>query len=88
MEVMIFIYSIAKQVNRYAYFTIYDSVHANIHDGIVTLTGKVTMPYKASDIEKRVAKVDGVKQVRNKLEVLPVSQFDNSLRVRIARALL
>jgi hypothetical protein len=33
--------------------------------GYVTLSGKVTMPFKASDIEKRVAKVDGVKGVRN-----------------------
>jgi len=45
------------------------------------------MPYKASDIAKRVAKVDGVTQVVNKLEVLPVSQFDDQLRVRIARAI-
>jgi hyperosmotically inducible protein len=78
---------VSKQVNRYSYFTIFDSVHASIDNGVVKLTGKVTMPYKASDIEKRVAKVDGVKQVVNKIETLPVSQFDNDLRLRIARAL-
>jgi hyperosmotically inducible periplasmic protein len=78
---------VAKQVNRYAYFTIFDSVHADVDDGVVVLTGKVTMPYKASEIEKRVAKVSGVTLVRNKIEVLPVSQFDNDLRQRIARAL-
>jgi len=78
---------VSKKVNRYSYFTIFDSVHANIHNGVVKLTGKVTMPYKASDIEKRVAEVEGVKQVVNKIETLPVSQFDNDLRLRIARAL-
>ena len=78
---------VSKAVQRYSYFTIFDSVHAGVADGVVTLSGKVTMPYKASDIVKRVAKVDGVTQVVNHIEVLPVSQFDDQLRVRIARAI-
>jgi len=77
---------VSTQVNRYAYFTIFDSVHANVDSGYVTLSGKVTMPYKASDIEKRVAQIDGVKGVRNTITVLPVSSFDDDLRLRIARA--
>ena len=78
---------VSAQVNRYAYFTIFDSVHLSVDAGYVTLSGKVTMPYKASDIEKRVAKVDGVKGVRNTIAVLPVSSFDDRLRLGIARAL-
>jgi hyperosmotically inducible periplasmic protein len=78
---------VSKAVQRYAFFTIYDSVHAGVADGVVTLTGKVTMPFKATDIAKRVAKVDGVTRVVNAIEVLPVSQFDNQLRVGIARAI-
>lgn len=78
---------VSKTVQRYVWFTIFDSVHASIDDGVVTLTGKVTMPYKADDIGKRVAKVEGVRAVRNQLDVLPVSQFDDNLRVRIARAI-
>lgn len=79
--------AVSKTVQRYSFFTIYDSVHASVADGVVTLSGKVTMPYKASDIEKRVAKVEGVTKVVNQLEVLPVSQFDDQLRYRIARAI-
>lgn len=78
---------VSTTVQRYAFFSIFDAVHASIDDGVVTLTGKVTMPFKATDLEKRVAKVDGVKAVRSRLEVLPVSQFDNELRVRVARAI-
>jgi len=74
-------------VQRYSFFTIFDAVHASVADGVVTLSGKVTMPYKSSDIAKRVAKVDGVTSVVNHLEVLPVSMFDDQLRVRIARAI-
>ncbi len=78
---------VSKQVQQYAFFTIFDAVHASIDNGVVTLTGKVTMPYKATDLAKRVAKVDGVTEVRNQIQVLPVSQFDNELRFRIARAI-
>ena len=78
---------VSKAVQRYSFFTIFDSVHASVADGVVTLSGKVTMPYKATDIAKRVAKIDGVTQVVNRLAVLPVSQFDDQLRYRIARAI-
>jgi hyperosmotically inducible protein len=78
---------ISKTVNRYVYFTIFDDVNASVKDGVATLTGKVTMPYKRDDIAKRVAKVDGVRQVKDQITVLPVSQFDNQLRYRIARSI-
>jgi hyperosmotically inducible periplasmic protein len=78
---------VAKQVNRYTQYTVFDDINASVDQGIVTLTGKVTMPYKRDDIEKRVVKVDGVRQVKNEIQVLPVSQFDNDLRYRIARAI-
>jgi hyperosmotically inducible protein len=78
---------IAASVQRYAHFTIFDDVNANVQDGVVTLTGKVTMPYKRSDIEKRIAKVGGVRSVNDRMTVLPVSQFDDELRYRIARSI-
>ena len=78
---------ISKTVNRYTQFTIFDDVDVVVKDGIVTLTGDVTMPHKREDIEKRVAKVDGVLQVRNQIKVLPVSLSDDRLRYRIARAI-
>jgi hyperosmotically inducible periplasmic protein len=78
---------ISKAVTRYTQFTIFDSIDASVKDGVVTLTGRVTMPYKKEEIEKRVAKIDGVRQVRDQISVLPVSQFDDQLRHRIARAI-
>ena len=78
---------VSSQVLRYTQFTIFDSIHANVDNGIVTLTGKVTMPYKKNDIEKRVARVDGVREVHNQIEVLPVSIHDDELRYGIARAI-
>jgi len=78
---------IARAVQRYSRFTIFDDVSANVKDGMVTLTGKVTMPYKRDDIAKRIAKVDGVRGVSDQIDVLPVSQFDDELRYRIARSI-
>jgi osmotically-inducible protein OsmY len=78
---------VATSVERYTRFTIFDDVSANVTDGVVTLTGKVTMPYKRDDIAKRVAKVAGVRDVRDQITVLPVSQFDDELRYRISRSI-
>jgi hyperosmotically inducible protein len=78
---------VARAVNRYPLFTVFDDVSANVKDGVVTLTGEVTMPYKRDEIEKRVAKVDGVRKVNDQISVLPVSQFDDQLRLRIARSI-
>jgi len=78
---------ISTQVNRYTQFTIFDSVEASVADGHVVLTGWVTMPFKKTDIERRVARVDGVTSVKNDIQVTPVSQFDDELRFRIARAI-
>ena len=78
---------VSKAVNRYTQFTIFDDISADVKDGVVTLDGKVTMPYKRDDIAKRVAKVDGVTSVVDRVQVLPVSQWDDQLRYRIARAI-
>jgi hyperosmotically inducible periplasmic protein len=78
---------IAQAVDRYAQFTIFDDVNASVKDGSVTLTGKVTMPSKRGEIEKRVVKVEGVHAVVNQITVLPVSTFDDELRYRIARSI-
>ena len=73
---------VQRQVLRYPHFTIFDSVNAQGRQRHVTLVGKVTMPYKRTDIEKRVAKVAAVTSIDNRIEVLPVSQFDDELRFR------
>lgn len=78
---------IANQVNRYTQLTVFDSISAGVENGKVQLTGWVTMPYKRDDLERRVRKVEGVVAVDNQIGVLPVSQFDDDLRFRIARAI-
>jgi hyperosmotically inducible protein len=78
---------IATSVNHDVYFTIFDAISADVENGVVTLSGQVTQPYKRDELEKRIAKVDGVAKIVNRVKVLPVSGFDDQLRHRIARAI-
>ncbi len=78
---------VAKQVRHYVNFTVFDSVNANVDNGVVTLTGRVTMPYKVEDLTRRVQRVEGVHRIDNQIKVLPVSRFDDQLRLRVARAI-
>lgn len=78
---------VQKQVLQYPHFTIFDTVNTQIDHGVVILTGRVTMGYKRAEIEKRVAKVAGVSRVDDRIQVLPASQFDDQLRIGIARAI-
>ena len=80
-------HDVIASINDYTLFTVFDDVSVGVENGIVTLDGKVTMPYKRSDIEKRAAAVDGVREVSNRISVLPVSLFDNDLRTQIARSI-
>ena len=79
--------AVQRQVLRYTHFTIFDSVSADVEDGVVTLTGRVTMPYKKNDIERRVRELSEIREVHNRIEVLPASQSDDRLRYSIARAI-
>ena len=71
---------VSNQVLGYVNFTVFDDISASVEDGVVTLTGHVTMPYKKEDIARRVSRVAGVNVVQNKIQVLPVSIFDDELR--------
>ncbi|HET7218122.1 MAG TPA: BON domain-containing protein [Vicinamibacterales bacterium] len=78
---------ISRQVDRYPQLTIFDYVSGTVDNGVVTLTGKVTMPFKKTDIGRKASQVTGVKEVINNIDVLPVSSYDEELRLRIARAI-
>ena len=78
---------IGRAVRQYAQYTIFDDVNGRVDGGVVTLDGKVTMPYKKSDIERIVGRIDGVRELKSTIEVLPVSIYDDELRSRVSRAI-
>jgi hyperosmotically inducible protein len=78
---------VGRSLTGYSRLTIFDDINASVENGVVTLSGKVTMPFKKDDIEKRIARIDGVRSLRNDIGVLPVSQYDEELRYRVSRAI-
>ncbi len=69
------------------YFTIFDNLAYRVDGDTVTLLGKVTRPSLKQDAERVVKNVEGVQRVDNQIEVLPLSDFDNQIRWRAARAI-
>jgi len=78
---------LGRAVRESPTFTIFDDVDARVDGSAVLLTGKVTAPAKKVEIEKRVASIDGVREVRNQIDVLPPLPSDDDLRHRVARAI-
>lgn len=78
---------VAEIVRQYVHFGIFDDINIQVDNRSVILTGRVTMPYKRDEIAARVKKIDGVRDLTNNVEVLPVSSFDSDLRDRLARAI-
>jgi hyperosmotically inducible periplasmic protein len=78
---------VADTVRQYVHFGIFDDISIKVDNRSVTLTGRVTMPYKRDDIAAQVKKIDGVRDLTNNVEVLPVSIYDSDLRDRLARAI-
>ena len=71
------------------YFNVFDDLSFRVDsDGTVTLFGAVTQPYLKSDAERSVKRLAGVTRVDNEIEVLPLSPFDDQIRLRTYRALV
>jgi osmotically-inducible protein OsmY len=71
---------VVDQILRYPWYTVFDSIEAGVDHGVVVLRGSVNQPYRKTDIEKRVARIAGVKGVKSEIKVQGVSSFDDRLR--------
>ena len=69
------------------YYNVFDDLKFRIDNGTVTLLGAVTNPTVRSDAERVVKRLPGVAGVKNEIEVLPLSGFDNRIRLATYRAL-
>ena len=69
------------------YYNVFDTLSFRVDDGTVILFGQVTNPVVKDDAERSVKHLEGVKSVRNEIEVLPLSSFDDRIRVSTYRAI-
>jgi hyperosmotically inducible protein len=78
---------VRHQLVMLPYYTIFDDLAFRVDGGTVTLLGAVTRPTLKSDAENVTKRVEGVTQVNNQIEVLPLSPMDWQVRRAVARAI-
>src|SRR5204862_8271467 len=67
---------------------IWDWIDADLRSsGTVVLSGEVTSPVTRSEIESRMRHIESVSNVVNDIKVLPLSGFDNQIRMSVYRSL-
>lgn len=78
---------VVHEFRMYPNFTIFDNVQVRVDNGNVELLGQVSQPYKKSDLQRIASHINGVDSVTNDITVLPLSPFDNRIRLQVARAI-
>jgi hyperosmotically inducible protein len=78
---------VRHQLVMLPYYSIFDDLAFRLDGGTVTLLGAVVRPVLKSDAEGVVKRIEGVTQVVNQIEVLPLSPMDNQIRRAAARAI-
>ncbi len=78
---------IRKALLRLPYYGAFDFLAFTYEKGVVTLMGYDYRGGLKGDAERAVKRVAAVKEVANKVEILPVSQNDDELRWRVFYAI-
>src|ERR1700704_2492440 len=63
------------------YYGVFDNLAYRVDGTTVTLLGQVTRPTLKSDAENVVKGIEGVTQVNNQIQVLPLSPMDDRIRI-------
>lgn len=69
------------------YYGVFDDLGFTVNGGTVTLVGQVVMPVLKDDAAATVKEIEGVTNVVNNIEVLPLSPMDSRIRRAVYRAI-
>jgi osmotically-inducible protein OsmY len=78
---------VRHQLVMLPYYSIFDDLAFRVDGGTVTLLGAVTRPTLKTEAENVVKGIEGVTQVNNEIEVLPLSPMDDQIRRAVARTI-
>lgn len=78
---------VTHEIRMYPRYSLWDNIDVRVDNGNVELMGQVSQPYKKADLQRIIAGIPGVKSTTNDLRVLPLSPFDDQLRIQVARAI-
>src|SRR3954468_11993616 len=69
------------------YYGVFDNLAYRVDGSTVTLLGQVTRPTLKSDAENVVKGIEGVTNVNNQIQVLPLSSMDDRIRIAEYRSI-
>lgn len=76
-----------KEIITLPYYGVFDNIAFQVKGDTVYLMGKVVRPTTKSSAENVVEDIEGVSNVVNNIEVLPLSRFDDTIRLQTLRTL-
>lgn len=76
-----------KRILGLPYYGVFDNIKFQVDGDTVYLLGKVVQPTTRKSAERAVERIAGVENVINNIEVLPLSGFDDSIRLQTLRTL-
>lgn len=76
-----------KELLKLNHYGVFDSLKYKVDGSTVTLYGKVLQPITSKSAERVTKRIAGVGRVINRIEVLPLSSFDDSIRARTLQTL-
>ena len=78
---------VRHELNMLPYYGVFDAISYEVNGNTVTLGGAVHYPVLASDAVNVVKGIPGVDKVENQIEVLPLSRFDDQIRLAAWRTI-
>ncbi len=78
---------VRHELNMLPYYGVFDYISFRVDGDKVTLFGEVAQPVLKLDAEYAVKHIEGVRQVDDQLEVLPLSPNDNRIRFQTYRSI-
>lgn len=72
-----------KAIYTYARYGVFDAVGVSVEEGVVMIQGFVYDNVRRRDLESRLARIDGVRDVHNDLRLQGTSTYDERLRLQL-----
>ena len=78
---------VRREIVTLPFYSIFDNVEFELNDGALELNGEVYRPVMKRMIEKVAQRLTGVTSVVNNIEILPLSPYDDRIRIALANQL-
>lgn len=85
---MLIVDEVRHQLRMLPYYGVFDWLECEMNAGnTAILRGQVTRPTIKSDAEATLRKIEGIRNIDNQIEVLPISPGDDQIRIAVYRSI-